>query len=743
MSKNNSITNIIPVIVFTVLTAFTSSAQTFSGKVVEWDEGMKMEMPLIGANIYWLNTTNGSTTNDKGDFQLSLSSTLPAKLVVSFVGYKNDTILVSDNSFQKVILKKSVELKEVEVAVRQNSTLISTINPINTEKVTEKELLKAACCNLSESFETNPTVSVAYKDAVTGAKEIQLLGLAGVYSQLLTENIPNMRGIAGIYGLTFIPGPWMEGIQITKGSGSVLNGYESTTGQINVEFKKPNNKKVPKFYLNLFGEENGNTEVNTFYKRELNPKWSTILMAHGNYMKSTIDGNGDGFYDVPQSKQINLYNRWQYHSGSNVESQIGLKYIYDAREGGQISSNPLSQLSRYITNIVNKRAEVFGKLGFVFPEKPYKSVGNIFQATIHDLQSQIGLKSYNAMEKDLYYEGIYQNMIGSTDHQYKTGVSFLYEKLNENYNAASSSNEQIVPGVFAEYTYSYLEKFKLIAGARADYHNSYNWFFTPRLHGKYNFTPDFIFKFSAGKSFRVPYAIADNISVLASSKQLVFTEKIRPEEAWNYGVNFTKRWEIDHREGSLGIDVYRTNFINQLVVDQYSDSSSIQFYNLTGRSYSNSIQLTFNQDLTDNIGLRLAYKTDEVKTSYQGVTEQKPLVARNRALANVFYNSDHHHWKFDYTVVWEGKKKLANTGTDVEFGKPASESPDFFVMHFQVTKEFKRFELYGGAENLLDFRQEHPIINPKNPFSNSFDATQVWGPIEGRRIYFGLRFSIK
>lgn len=730
-------------IFFTGLIAFYSHAQILSGKVMEWDEGMKMEMPIIGANVYWLNTTIGTTTNTEGKFQIPQPAVLPASMIVSFVGYKNDTLRISDNSFRKIILKKSIELKEVEVAARQGTTMISTINPINTEKVTEKELLKAACCNLSESFETSPTVNVSYKDAVTGAKEIQLLGLAGIYSQLLTENIPNMRGIAGIYGLTFIPGPWMEGIQITKGSGSVLNGYESTTGQINVEFKKPQDKKVPKLYLNLFGEGNGNMEANTFFRHVLNEQWSTILMAHGNYMSTTMDRNNDGFYDTPHSQQINLYNRWQYHSGKKLESQMGLKYLYDKRAGGQITADPVSGL-RYVTNITNQRAEVFGKLGFVYPEKPVKSIGNIFQATFHELKSSIGKNFYNATEKNFYYEGIYQNMIGNTNHQYKTGITFMYERLDDNYNSLlNSKHEQVVPGAFAEYTYSYLEKFKLIAGARADYHNSYNWIFTPRMHGKYNFTDDFIFRFSAGKSFRVPYSIADNISVLASSKQLVFAEKIKPEEAWNYGMNFTKRWKISKREGSLSIDLYRTDFINQLVVDQYSDSASIQFYNLKGKSYSNSIQVTFNQDVFDDFGMRLAYKIDDVKTSYNGISEQKPLVARNRALLNLFFSTQNQHWKFDYTVVWEGKKKLANTVADAEFGKLPAESPEFFTMHFQVTKTFKRIELYGGAENFLDFRQKHPIINPQSPFSNSFDATQVWGPIEGRRIYAGLRFSIK
>jgi outer membrane receptor for ferrienterochelin and colicins len=735
------------IFLLSVLLSFAADASpTLRGKVMEWDEGMKMEMPLPGANVYWLGTTIATSTDANGDFSLAIPAELPAKLIASFVGYRSDTINVSDDSFKKIILKKSIELKQVDVIHREKTTSISMLNPINTEKVGEGELLKAACCNLSESFETSPTVNVAYKDAVTGAKEIQLLGLSGIYSQLLTENIPNMKGIAGIYGLTFIPGPWMEGIQITKGSGSVLNGYESTTGQINVEFKKPQEKKTPRFFLNVFGEDNGNSEVNTFFKHKLNEKWSTILMAHGNYMNRDMDRNKDGFLDIPHSQQLNVYNRWQYHSGKNVESQLGFKYVYDQRHGGQTHPGSDATVNRntyYISDILNRRAEAFGKLGLVYPEKPWKSIGNIVQFTYHDLGADIGLKSYDATEKTFYYQSIYQSIIRSTDHQFSTGISYQYDLLNDRYNNLPSKMEQSVPGAFFQYTYSYLEKIKLIAGIREDYQDRWGWQFTPRFHGKYNFTNDLIMRASAGKSFRIPYVIADNISVLANGKQLLFDEVVKPEQAWNYGVNFTQRWTIKQKEGTLSVDLYRTDFINQLIVDQYSDSAAVHFYNLKGQSYSNSIQITFNQDIIENLGVRLAYKTDDVRASYLGSIEQKPMVAKYRALFNTFFNTSNNHWKFDYTLVWEGPMNLANTSTDAQYGRLPAQSPSFSVMNVQVTKLFKRFEVYGGMENLLDFRQKHPIINAANPFSTVFDATQVWGPIEGRRIYAGMRFSIK
>lgn len=719
-------------------------AQELKGTVMEWDEGMGMEMPVSGANVFWKDTAMGTAIDDDGNFRLPLPQQLPASLIISYVGYTSDTITVKDDAFKKILIKKSATLNEVIVEGRQNTLGISTINTINVEKVTEKELLKAACCNLSESFETNPTVTVAYRDAVTGAKEIQLLGLAGIYSQMLTENIPNMTGIAGIYGLSFIPGPWLESIQIAKGAGSVSSGYESTTGQINLEFKKPQEKKTPEFYLNLYGAGSGNAEINTFYKKKLSKSWSTIMMAHGNYFDTDRDRNDDGFKDIPHSKQLNFYNRWQYN-GERLEAQVGLKYLYDVIHGGQVhpgNDNDVNPAQYYITSITTNRAEAFGKLGILFPEKPYKSIGNILQVTYHDMQSLFGLKNFDGIEKSLYYQSIYQSIVGTTDHQFKVGWSYKYDNYNQTFLGENSVMKQSVPGVFGEYTYSYTDKFTAIAGVREDYHNQYKWIFTPRLHMKYNFTETFIMRASGGKSFRVPYVLADNISVLASSRQLLFTEIIKPERAWNYGINFTKKFYIATREGSVNLDLYRTDFLDKLVVDQYSNPGYVFFYNLNGESYANSLQATVSYEIIPKLDLRLAYKTDDVQETYYGVLEQKPLVPSERALMNIAYATNKDLWKFDYTVVWNGASKLANSTGDSINGKPPSYSPEFVTMNFQVTRMFKYIELYGGLENIFDYRQPHPIIGANDPFGSAFDATQVWGPMEGRRIYAGLRYSL-
>ncbi len=737
--------NKIVFVVLFVLAANTAEAHNLiRGNVSEAGE---KKIPIAGAGIFFPGQNAGTRTDSLGNFVIDVHANLPFTMVVSMLGFKSDTSFVTDITFKTVSLQKNKELKEVEITAKREDLVISTMQPINTQKITEGELLKAACCNLSEAFETNPTINVAYKDAVTGAKEIQLLGLSGIYSQLLTENIPNMQSIAGIYGLTFIPGPWMESIQLTKGSGSVLNGYESTTGLINVEFKKPMENATPKFYLNLFSDEKAAFEINTFYKKKFSSKIGTMLLAHGRYMNTADDMNDDGFMDMPMGKQVNLYNRWHFQFGNRIEMQLGLKFLADNLDGGQIDatenhSQIINPDQVYRTNVDTKRGEAYAKLGIVYPKRPLMSIGNIAQFVYHDMNSNFGLKTYDARNRSFYYQGIFQNYFVKEKHQYRAGVTFRMNEVRQVFLGDDFEIIENIPGVFFEYTYNALNKFTMILGAREDYHFDDDWVLTSRIHLKYNFSDNSIVRMSAGSSYRRPYFIADHISILATSRNIVLNETTKAERAWNYGVNFTQKFVVNEKDYSFSFDAYRTDFSQQLVMDVYSDSTQISFYNLEGESFSNSLQAAFTAELIEDLEFRIAYKFDDVKSSYKGVLREVPLVTRSRGLMNLSYDLARHHWKFNYTLVYEGQKALQFVYLP-ENGNRDTRSPDFFTMNFQATKEFKRFEIYGGAENILDFRQKVPIINSFEPFGDKFDATNIWGPIAGRRIYLGLRFSIR
>lgn len=728
--------------------AVNGQQSAVEGNVYEHSGNNNIKSPLIGASIFWLGTTNGTSSDVTGHFKLEVIGNLPQKLVVSFVGYNPDTILVSNFKTINVNMKASIALSEFTVEGRQESTMLSTIKPINVEQVGQKELLKAACCNLSESFETNPSVNVSYTDAITGAKEIQMLGLSGIYSQIMTENIPNVRGLASVYGLNYIPGPWMESIQITKGSGSVANGYESTTGQINVEYLKP--ETADKFYINGYGASTGNMELNAHKTFKVSEKTNTILFVHGENMQTKWDHQNDGFLDMPLVSQANVFNKWSYNDGKKFEGQFGVKAIYEKRRSGQSFydwKDDADTSAGYGVQVLTKRIEAFSKSGLIFPTTPWKSAGLILSGSVHDQNSYFGLKTYDGLQKSFYGSLIYMSIIGNTNHKWKAGLDLRYDDYREHYLQLPYNRVEKVPGIYAEYTYNRNEKFGFVAGSRLDYHNEFGYFYTPRLHLKYNFTPDIIVRVSGGRSFRTANVFSDNIAIMASSRALVIEEKIEPERAWNFGGNFTARFNLFYRPGSFSVDYYLTDFSNQVIVDMYSSENEIQIYNLKGASFSRSFQVALNYEAFKKFNVRLAYKIDNVTMDYNGVSSKKPLLPRNRALMNLSYSSRKEFWRFDFTTHFQGESKLGlyevDNGTHAHNQISNNKSPSFFTFNAQITRVIKRWEVYIGAENLSDFRQETPVLNAENPFGPGFDATNIWGPVMGRKIYFGFRYAVK
>ncbi len=720
------------------------------GYVFEKTAGSKKHSPLPGATVYLINSTTGTITDTTGFFRITVSEPLPVNLVISYVGFRSDTLTISKPETVKVFLQSTVSLSTVTIEGKQEATLISTIKPINTELIGQKELLKAACCNLSESFETNPSVNVSYTDAITGAKEIQMLGLSGIYSQIMTENIPNLKGLAAPYGLNYIPGPWMESIQVTKGSGSVANGFESTTGQINVEYRKP--EVADPFYLNVYGASSGNIELNAHQRYKVSENSSGILFVHGENSQVKWDHQDDGFLDMPMVSQANIFNRWSFNDGRKFEGQLGIKAIFEKRRSGQTFYNwgdEADTTTGYGVQIETMRLEAFSKTGMVFPEKPWKSVGLILSGSIYDLDSYFGLKTYDGRQNSFYGSLIYMSILGTTNHKWKTGLDMRYDDFSETYLAMPFDRIESVPGIFAEYTLNLKEKFGFVAGSRVDYHNDWGWFYTPRLHMKYNFTENIIIRASGGRSFRTANVFSDNISMMATSRDLVIEEKLNPERAWNFGSNFTAKFKLWYRPASFSVDYYLTDFSNQVIIDTYSSTDKIEVYNLEGSSFSKSFQVALNYEVFKRFDVRLAYKNDEVVMDFKTVSTHKPLVPENRGLLNISYGTIKENWRFDFTTHYVGETRLAiattseseMTGHDdnqVKNGK----SPDYLTFNAQVSYITGSWEFYTGGENLTSFRQEIPVYHASHPFEEGFDAANVWGPVMGVKIYAGLRFKI-
>jgi len=742
------------IIVLLILPFLSFSQNEISGSVTEEVNGK--EEPILGANVYWSGTTIGTVTNEKGQFTIPFSEENKL-LVFSYVGYQQKTITITKPKFVTMSLSPSSDLGTVVINAERKATQVSLLGQRNMVTLNSKELLKAACCNLSESFETNASIDVNFSDAVTGTKQIKMLGLTNPYILITQENIPSVRGASQAYGLTFTPGTWLESIQITKGSGSVVNGFESIAGQINTELKKPFSDDA--FFVNAYSSIDGRLELNTHFNQKLNDKWSTGMYIHANNRSWKKDDNNDGFMDAPLANQLNLMNRWQYtNQESGWVSFFDFRYMKDEKQAGELDFDP--ETDKLTTNawgseINTKRIDVSNKTGFVFKDQKYKSFGLQTSYSNHDQKAYFGLRRYDIKHQSVYSNFIYNSILSNTQNKFKAGLSFTYDQYEEFVLNTDIDRKENSLGAFFEYTYDNGGNLSVVAGIRADTHNVLGEFVTPRLHLRYNPWKNSVFRASVGKGKRSASVFAENQHYFASSRvfNVVADGKgaygLDPEEAWNYGVSFLQKFKLFNKKADWAVDYYVTNFKNQVVVDVDSTPNEVSFYNLKGKSVAHSIQTDFNYNLAKHFDLRLSYKYYNVVTDYQHNRLSKPLLAKSRVLANLSYqthflNEKGARWKFDATWNWLGKQRLPNTSTNPiqyqleEYANPHSR------LNVQVTKVFtKQFEVYVGGENVLGYKQDNPILAADDPFGSYFDSTIIHGPIQGATAYAGLRFKLK
>jgi outer membrane receptor for ferrienterochelin and colicin/copper chaperone CopZ len=718
--------------------------------IVVRNDSAGVSKPLAGANVVWLGSIAGTSTDDNGQFELHKQRDT-GKVVVSHAGYHSDTITVEGQQQMQVMLTPANKLKNVTLTGARASMSVNTASAIRSYEITTKELLKAACCNLSESFETNPSVDVTFSDALTGSKQIQMLGIAGNYTQLTVENLPGPRGLATPLGLNSIPGTWVDGMQLIKGTGSVVNGYESIAGQINVELKKPDNSE--QLYANFYTNDFGKTDLNLNLSRKLNNKWSTALLLHDAIANRKVDMNMDHFRDFPTGNLFSGINRWSYADGKGLFAQFGIKYLTDQKTGGEVTFDPKQHkfsTHHYGLEINIDRKEAFAKIGYVYPGKPYKSVGLQVAAFDHSQRSYFGLTTYNGGQKNFYSNFIYQSIIGHTGHKFKTGVSFLYDKYNEDFNKVNYQRKEVVPGAFFEYIFKPNNQFDIVAGVRADHNSLYGFFASPRINARYEPVKGTTIRVSAGRGQRTANIFAENNSVLVSGRQVNILNAsagkaygLDAEVAWNKGISVDQKFRFLNRPSMLSFDFFRNDFINQVVVD-VEDPRQVKFYNLEGKSYSNSLQAEWSVEPVKKLNVRLAYRFFDVKTTFGNTLLQKPLTSKHRAFANLGYEIG--TWKFDYTLSYNSKKRLPSTAANPVEYRLSEFSKSYTTMNAQVSKSVGKkhpVDLYIGGENIGNFIQPNAIIAADKPFSPYFDASLVWGPISGRMFYSGVRFKIK
>ena len=723
-------------------------------------EGMVMEanaenkhIGLTGANVYWLNSQIGTITKENGTFSIPYTKEYN-KLIISYVGFRSDTLTIDSPKMVHHWLVPSNELDEVELVKKRDAVRKARFSSQNVVTINSAELLKAACCNLSESFETNPAIDVNFSDALTGTRQIRMLGLTSPYLLITQENIPMVRGASQAYGLTFTPGTWVESIQITKGAGSVVNGYESISGQINAELVKPLTDNA--LFLNGYANRNGRLEINTHINRKLTEKWSAGLYIHGNRRDQEEDRNTDGFLDAPLANQINVQNRWQFQDAEKGwVSFINIRFLNDEKQVGQAIFNPLTD--RFTTNswgseIDTRRFDSSLKLGYVFPELPFQSIGFQLSYSRHKQESYFGFNQYNINHESIYSNLIFNSIIGDTRNKFKSGLTFAHDGYDELVNLGNYARIDNSVGAFFEYSYDDLEKVSLTAGLRVDTHNRLGTFVTPRFHIRYTPWENGSLRGSFGRGRRAANIFAENQKLFASSREIRLLDTggsiygLDPEDAWNYGVSFIQGFSLFERPGDISLDFYRTDFVNQVVVD-WENPQEISFYNLEGKSYANSFQLEINHEILKNLKLRTAYKLYDVKTDYQNGLLQKPLQAKQRFFANVGYETvakkNGSQWRLDYTLHTLGEQRLPDTSSNPEEFQLPGYSESYSLMNAQITKVFSnKFEVYVGGENLTNFTQDSPVLGADDPFGPNFDTSIVYAPIMGRMYYAGFRYKL-
>ncbi|MDO7852071.1 TonB-dependent receptor [Hymenobacter sp. CA1UV-4] len=761
------------------------------GEVTEAGKGT----PLPGAVLRWLfdadaaNAPVITTTSDEaGRFTLPRPARAASRLVVQALGYRADTLAVPTTGapYLRAALRPGQELGEVTVTDR--APAYSSLTPANVQMISSRDLTKSACCNLAESFETNASVEVTTSDAVSGAKQIQLLGLDGSYSLLTVDNQPALRGLAAPYRLGYLAGPWIENIEIIKGTGSVVNGYEAISGQVNVKLKEP--EKTDQLLFNIYGNDLGKFDVNLNTSARLNAKWSTVLLLHTDHLGNRVDRNKDGFLDLPLATQFNAFNKWKYISGKGLVSEVGLGALRETRQGGQLDFRDTGAEAftrNYGTTQATTRYTGYAKTSYTWPSRPFQSLGLLLTGTNHDFTSRYSYgyqtlhtdhdpslpfyfvsnpssRSYDGTQRTGQATLLFQSALGNTSHVYRTGLSFLYDNYDERLTAGRSyltetptdvearehrTRRELVPGAFAEYTYQNSRNLTVVAGLRADRHNLYGWQVTPRLNLKYDVLKNTVLRAAAGRGFRVANPIADNAAMLASAREFVIGTNLRPEKAWNLGGSATQYFTALGHPATFILDYYHTEFQNQVVADMYTSPGLIAIDNLQpgGRSFARSLQAELQLEPLKGLQVKGAYKYLDVRTTYDNVLLPKPLTPAHRAFLNLGYASAFDKWRGDFTVQWFGQRPVAHIssthahGTAQEY-RPET-TPRYALLNAQLTRGFKRFDLYAGVENLTNYRQPNPIEGAANPFGPTFDAAMVWGPVYGRLTYAGLRFRIE
>jgi hypothetical protein len=711
--------------------------------------------PLPGANVIWRGTTIGTTTDLDGRFSIAPPPNWPAELQVSFVGYAPAVLpfKAPPTTSVQVTLRWAVDIRVVEVVERASGTLLDARTINATERIGQKELKRAACCDLSESFETNATVDVQYSDAISGAKTIRMLGLDGRYAQIGVENIPFLRGLSGTSGLSLLPGTWIKDINLSKGVGTAVNGPNAMSGQIELCLLNP--LEEPPLFVNAYGNSQGRAEINVHSAQRTGQHSANLLLLHGNLFEMEMDQNGDMFMDMPLTRRINVMDRWLYQS-ERRSAQVNVRYVNDRRRGGQSEmhgAKPLGEehlghrpLRLYRIGVDQEMVDVFAKSGFVSRKDPTKSVGLIVALRHHTMDATYGLRTYNGQQQSAYVNAVYQQLLRDGNDGLKAGLSYQVDDYTEVLRDTliaplDLSRLETMPGAFAEHSMK-RGPLSLVSGLRVDVNEPFGTIVSPRMHARYELGPLTTARASVGRGFRTANPLVEQPAVLASSRRITFNGEVGMERAWNFGASILHKFKWLGRKWAVGVDGYHSRFTQQLVADLDRSPLQLAFYMLDGSSFANSVLTDVQVNLSRDLLLRVSHRYYDVRTTFDGRLLERPFTPRHRGLIDLAYAGPEDRWRFDVSLNLFGDARIPNTDRNPADLRMPARSPAFATLHAQITHVRGNWEFYLGGENLTSTLQRDQIIAADDPFGPYFDATLIWGPTNRAMVYAGLRFHL-
>ena len=666
---------------------------------------------------------------------------------------------------------------------RQSGNYLSKVKEIRTEVISAAGLCKMACCNLAESFENSASVTVGYSDAVTGARQIRLLGLSGVYTQMLDETRPVMRGLSAPFGLSYVPGQWLESIQIAKGSSSVINGVECMTGQINMEHRKPTDEKP--LFINGAVMSDTKMDLNVASSLQMGYKWSTVILAHVSGNLKSHDMNGDGFLDEPEMLQFNLSNRWLYQADNGVQVRFGVRALQDSRLGGQILHDAAGKKVLYDkdsyslmkddpsdtdpwgSDIFNRSINGYLKVGVPLNEDNSQNIALVADYSYQDMDSYFGSTRYLAGQHSAFANLLYQNVINDS-HRFTLGLNGTFDRYDEDFarmlwlgkpfeSAHKGVTDLANAGLFGEYTFHAGETFSAIAGLRGDWFYGQGFKVSPRVTLKYMPVDEIVIRANGGRGLRYSTPLVDNIGVFSTGKEFVgaYNDHIL-EDAWTFGGNITYYMPFGASSSTyLSFDYFRTQFVQQMVVDYEFGHNQIHFYPLDGqRSYTDNYQLDFSVDPVERFNITATFRYTDARVELQGKgLVEKPMTSRFKGVLNLQYATNLNKWIFDFTASVNGSCRVYDFMRDMKDADGNllyrnGRTPVYPLLYAQVTRRFKGWDVYVGAENLTNFTQKNVILGTRgadglvDPRLSSFDASCIWGPLMGIKAHVGFRFTL-